>query len=485
MIEKRLGADSAAYLALSANDALLRFAESPLLLEMMCTISRDGWKRIKDSQTLGRLYDVWFEEIIATSADRRDIFEDELISETNIKVGRIAGLMLESKSDLVSESALEAAGISLRSLQALTRTPFGIFVKETSDEWGFVHSSFREFALARAVAAELKSKDYYLLDRTSNFDYVGAETYQFVRDIISADEQLLKHLEEAMRNTERDEAAWNNVARNVFEAVGMIGEDSAERFFDTAIRILNSGPDAPPSASPRASYRTMYNVVRCLERLHRSAPRPYCRHILHQDWTRTQTPSCGCFGAVAIRGFHLATRRPGPYPPMVYQPEKNTSDNPRQKDLSGCLLTVLECLTQRERQRSEHSISATSATAAEGETKLIGDDAINLEINCTHALIRWLHEGDVSRVKSLLGHASLAPDSKGNLFHAFLHFKNPEILRGCTELFEGMALRWSYVDESMLPADYIFRNVRFVECTLDVLPARSENCTHERKHSAI
>jgi hypothetical protein len=480
-VEKRLGTDSVAYLALSANEALLRFAENPLLLEMMCTISREGWKRIKDSQTPGRLYDVWFEEIIATSADPQNILEDELISDTNIKVGRIAGLMLESKSDLISESALEAAGISLRSLQALTRTPFGVFVKETRDEWGFVHSSFREFALARAVATELKSRDYYLLARTSNFDYVGAETYQFLRDIISADEQLLEHLEAAMRNTEQDETAWNNVAHNGFEAVGMIGEDSAERFFDTAIRILNLGPDAPSSASPRASYRTMYNIVRCLERLHKSAPRPYCRHVLQQDWSRPQTPSWGCFGAVAIRGFHLATQRPGPYPPMIYQA---TSDNPKQKDLSGCLLSILESLNEHKQPRSEHGTSAPCAVAVEGETKLLGGDATYLEINCTYALIRWLHEDHVNRAKSLLGRAALVPDSKANLFQALLRFKKPEILQGCAALFEGMILHWSYVDETMLPADFTFRNVTLRDCKLDVIPKRLENCTHQRRQAS-
>lgn len=480
-VEKRLGAESAANQALSANEALLRFAENPLLLEMMCTISREGWKRVKDSQTPGRLYDVWFEEIIATSGDPRNILDDELISDTNIKVGRIAGLMLESKSDVISESTLETAGISLQSLQALTRTPFGIFVKETKDEWGFVHSSFREFALARAVATELKSKDYYLLARTSNFDYVGAETYQFLRDIVSADEDLLTHLEEALRHTERDETAWNNVACNVFEAVGMIGEESAERFFDTAIRILRPGSDAPTSTGPRASYRTMYNVARCLERLHRSAPRPYCRHVMQQDWTRAQTPSWECFGAVATRGWHLETQRAGPYPPMIYQAVKNRSDNPRQLDLSECLLAVLESLGQHDRPSSDHQLSASSSAHGKDQTNSRTEDASHLEINCTHALIRWLHEGHIPRVKSLLEKAPLAPDSKGNMFEALLRFKRPDVLDGFSALFEGMRLQWAYVDKSMLPAGFTFRNVTFRNCRLDILPIHLENCTHEQR----
>jgi hypothetical protein len=70
------------------------------------------------------------------------------------------------------------------------------------------------------------------------------------------------------------------------------------------------------------------------------------------------------------------------------------------------------------------------------------------------------------------------------LFEAFLRFKRPEILHQCTPLFEGMMLRWSYVDESMLPTDFMFRNITFKDCKLEVLPRRFENCTYRRKQSS-
>lgn len=433
-IENRLGKDNPGYIAVTSNQALIRFAQNPLLLEMICRISRESWKRLKQSQTMGRLYDLWFEEIIATSAKPEKMLEDEFIEDTRIKVGEIAGLMLEGRSDLVTKSKLEKEELPLTCLETLTRKPFGIFIQQTPEEWSFVHDSFREFSLARTMATELTSKNYNLLANTSSFDYVGAETYAFLHDLLPTDQDFYRHIDEALNSTKDDKKAWNNIARNCFEAIGIIGEESAEQFIEKTVKILCETEHlCEQSLEDLASCKTKYNVIRCLERLHRSAPRPYYQHALTKAWGRN--PSWGCFGAMAIRGFHLPEPRPGFFPPMVYNLPKNTSDNPKQLEVSNCLLMLLE---------RQHDV-----------------DVEYLKINCTFALIRWLHKDHIPRVKSLLESAQLTQSSKGNFFHALLRIRKPDIFDDCTDLFEGMELCWVNIHRSMVSEKFVFRNVTF------------------------
>jgi hypothetical protein len=389
-IEKRLGRDSACYAAVTGNQVLLGFARKPFLLEIMCTIRADRWRSLWNAQTPARLYDAWFDEVIAASTNP---VETEHIDETRIAVGKIAAEMLRNRSDLISESSLQKAPVKPSYLQMLTRTPFGIFIKETQTEWGFVHASFRDFALAKTAATELISRRYDLLAETVSFDYVGAETYRFLRDLIPDDDRLLEVLEHAVNTTAEPHDAWNNIVHNAFEAIGMIGEESSERFIDTALKILR--PRAEADGNHRVVFTsTKWNIVRCLERLHRSAPRP---------------PNFMWFGAVAVRGFHMQHKEPGYFPPMQYLVDMNGSDNPMQRDVSDCLLSVLENLGVR----------------------AAGDESVFLEVNCTHALIRWLHGLDVDRAKALLRKGELSADSKGESVPGLPSLQEAGHIRGC------------------------------------------------------
>lgn len=437
-IETRLGKDSPGYIAITLNQSLIRFAQNPLLLEMMCRISRESWKRLIKTQTMGRLYDLWFEEIIATSVNPREMLEDELIEDTRTKVGKIAGLMLKNRSDLIDRAELEKNDLHPDYLRTLIRLPFGIFVQQTPKEWGFVHDSFREFALAKTVATELTSKNYDLLAHTSSFDYVGAETYSFLKDLLPIQEVFFKHIHEALNSTRSKKKTWNNLVRNSFEAIGMVGDKSAERFIETALRILQ-----PTRGSLRhqleglATEKTKYNIIRCMERLHPSAPRPYCQHVLTKAWDKE--PSWHSFGAKAVRGFHRPKPHPGFFPPMVYEWNYNTSNGFLQKEVSQCLLTLLEQSSAKRRNRES------------GYT----------EINSSFALIRWLHEDHIHIVKKLLHKVQLTPDSKGNLFLALLRFKKPEIFDNCTDLFIGMELCWVYISQAWVSRKFIFKKTIF------------------------
>jgi hypothetical protein len=435
-LEMRLGRSSAAYATIAANAALLRIASSPLLLEMMCAIGANDWNELTRSPTEGHLYNLWFDKIIGTSGNGRASLPREMIDDTRAKVEKIAELMLDARSDLISESTLNASGIPLERLQTLTKAAvgIGIFIKETGDEWGFVHDSFREFALAKKIWTELKDEAYDLLARTTKLDYVGAEFQMFLLGLFRSKSELFRKLERAVDVANEDVAEWDKLLWNVFETVGSIGTASEERFIDLAVDVLCLPTGRAGRHEP--SYRTRYNVVRCLERLHNSAPRPYVEHVMTKGWPGRANKKH--FGAWAIRGFHMPSSRPGCFPPMSYE---STGGNRRQRKVSDCLLRCVENLG----------------------TRSLDDEATHLEINCTFALIRWLHKGHVSRVKKLLRRGDLCSMSRGNLFQAFLRFDNPAIFRDCSALFEGMTLAFCEIRQNMVSSDFVFRRVCFHE----------------------
>jgi len=435
-LQKRLEGESTAYATIVANPSLLQIAKRPLLLEMMCSIDRESWKKLRRLPTEGQLYDLWFNEVIATAGNRLATFTDELVDDTRAKVEKIAELMLDSRADLISESTLKDNGIPLDRLQALTCQPFGILIKETAEEWGFVHGSFREFALANKIAKELRTQQFDLLARTTKLDYVGAEPQMFLLGLFPSETELVKQLHQAMQYARQDCEKWDKVVWNIFETVGNIGAECAEGFIDTALEVLSTAPPAN-----RLSYRTLYNAARCLERLHNSAPRPYYEHVIRKEgWSKMSTREF--FGAFAVRGVHKQQPVPGYFPPMSY---RKTGENRRQQSVSDCLLLLLLLLKKP-------------------ESRAAGDEATYLEINSTFALVRWLHDSHVPRVKELLRDPKLTPESRGNLFQAFLRFDRPELFKECSSLFEGMTLAFCSISPSMVGTEFVFRKVRFKEC---------------------
>lgn len=457
----RLGANHPACHAIT-RDPLRKFAGTPLLLEMMCQMPFASWKRLAREPRLGRLYDLWFEEIVASGGTPEEALQQAGADEISHQVGQIAGLMLKDRSDVIAEDKLQDEGLPVENLRALTRGRFGIFVMQAEKEWGFLHDSFREYSLAKTYATELASRDYRLLADTSSFDYVGAETYRFLYELLSPNERLLEHVDAALGSSKKNPDRWNNIARNCFEALGMVvGQKEAEpmvvgirsqtHFVRKALEILEPNRHAPSGtpAHGTATLKTMYNIVRCLERLHPSSPHRYFDHVLRQEWPRKPAPQC--FGAPAVRGFHQAQPTVGSFPPMVLQWQKNTNEIPRQetlpvpdgniidtrRDVSECLLRLLDIDSG------------------------LSPDAPNLQVNCSHALIRWLHKDHIDRLKTALGRGGLSGKSKGNLFHALLQFDDPTLFQNCSALFRGMELCWVYVTSEMVSPDFHFEHVTF------------------------
>jgi hypothetical protein len=437
-LERRMGAGSVPFRAASLHPGLLRFAENPLLFEMMCEMSDRGWRRLIETRSMGKVYDLWFEEALEAGAGGEGVLHAGEIEDARLKVGRIARTMLEERSDLISRAQLDGHQLPLGCLR-VPGQPFGILIQETANEWGFVHDSLRDFALAKSVATELTSKRYELLASTTHLDYVGAEMYRFLRDLLETDlEVFAQHVDDALAIRIESSEAWNSIVWNCFEAVGMIATaGTAGRFIDKALWILSS---AKAAAGERRSLdgEAKYNVVRCLERLHASAPKPHCDHVISRAWG--PDPEWGFFGAWAVRGFQLRERHVGPYPPMTYQWEKNEGAAHRQEDVSACLLDLLE---------------STLDYAGDEWGRFVA-------VNCTFALIRWLHPSHAARLMLLLSTGRLGPEATANLFIALTRFRQPQLLEGTSDLFAGMILNFSYLSRDMIPQkDFVFRRVEF------------------------
>jgi hypothetical protein len=157
---------------------------------------------------------------------------------------------------------------------------------------------------------------------------------------------------------------------------------------------------------------TRYNLVRCLERLHDSAERPYWRHVMGMG---RREPSERTFGVVAVRGFHQSMPRLAYATDMELLTRYNESAS-WQAPISEVLVRLLE----------------TFAGGDEPNGGLV-------EVNCSMALIRWLHKDHVARLWKLDNR--VCPETRGNLFHACRRMRDcEELLAEHCEFFRGMYL---------------------------------------------
>ncbi len=418
----RLGERHPGYFAIMNKEKLRAFAKIPLLLELMARISIESWKKLIQNPNEASLYDMWFEEIITSNANPDEILNYESIDITRNKLGNIACTMLHKRTDLIS-----ATEINISELLPLTKKPFGILIQQTPDEWGFIHDSFREFAIAKTISTEFIKEEYNQLIKTSSFDYVGAETYSYFNDLIYNNDNFYEYIEKALKTKISNNEESNNLIRNCFEAIGMIGQNDSNKFIDIGINFL--------CKDEKINYKTKYNIVRCLERIHPSAPNPYYKFAMGDAWQIK--PNWNNFFVYAIRGFHLKQSMPG-FGPFLYNFDKNNSDSIKQFEVSTCFVTILEDRIQKQVEEPEY---------------------LFLEYNISMALIRWLHRDHINRLMKLL--PNLKPESKGNLFHSLLLFKNPELFDNCSKLFEGMELNRISLNKKMLPDNFIFYEVTF------------------------
>ncbi|MFH1923373.1 MAG: hypothetical protein ABIP48_26210 [Planctomycetota bacterium] len=253
---------------------------------------------------------------------------------------------------------------------------------------------------------------------TSSLDYVGFETFRFLGELLSVDEGLLESISTAMdRYPKGKRKHWNDIVQNCFEAVGMMGVDDLGEFVDRALRLLTTD-------SATLTNQTKYNIVRCLERLHDSAWRPYGRHVMEMDWQAT--PDEQCFGVAAVRGFHRRLPELGYTAQMEFLSRHNES-TPEQLPVSDLLVALLE-----------HYAGGREPNGG------------LLEVNCSLALIRWLHKDYVARLFELGDR--VCPETRGNLFHACRRLRRcGELLSDHCEFFSGMYLYFVGREVGRLP----------------------------------
>jgi hypothetical protein len=195
----------------------------------------------------------------------------------------------------------------------------------------------------------------------------------------------------------RGKHEWNNWIRNYFEAVGTLGtrdETVRDLVISQALAVLKD-PLIEPGC--RASFLTKFNAACCLCRIHPTSPEVYCDHVINYSWRKNPNNYRLVFG-YAVRGFHRRHHEPGEYPPEVFCRKPRCAD--RQGEVTEQLLCVLEEL------------------AKYGELPRGGE---HLQINASHALIRWLDtqgrraKQRLRRVTNLLRSQKTACMAKANL----------------------------------------------------------------------
>jgi hypothetical protein len=397
-------------------------ARLPLFYEMVRQ-ARGHWDKLpvgEKKQT--KLETAWFRLMLEEHGHEADPALE--------KLGQIAGMMLKSRTDLLDINHLRRPLPKL--IQHLSHKPFVVFIQDRKDEYAFSHQSLREFVLAQSVAEEIRDGRFALLKSSSSFDYEGAEFYSRVNDLLDFKAELVSRLDSLLKRRGLNETEWNNLARNLFEMVGELVPDN-DKFAAVAAKVALKYLNPKFNRNSYVSYKTRYNVARCLERCHHSAPRkPYFAHILSYNWNDGY-PDRNHIGAYAVRGFQRKRQEPGPLPPTVFIRKAHRRGNLTviEGSVSDSLMTAIEKLGDEPGFRQQ-------------------EDAHFFGINCTHALIRWLPQNpDLDRIERLLKLPYMSTPMKHNVLWAlFRRFRSriPKQLTG-KGLFSGSGPEaWPYTE---------------------------------------
>ncbi|RJR41490.1 MAG: hypothetical protein C4576_17740 [Desulfobacteraceae bacterium] len=337
--------------------------------------------------------------------------------------------MLQERSDLLTADKVPDELLAL--LRQLSCYPFALFVEELKDAYSFSHQSLREFVLAWCVAKEIRSRSFDLLKSSSSFDYEGHEFYDRLRVLLEVKKDVIDHLPHILDLHGLTEGERNHLIRNLFEMLGELSpndEDHVQRVVNSALPYLKQR-----SGKGKAGYitfKTRYNILRCLERIHWSAPTPYIDHIKNFSWwkdSNCRPPRNEYYlYAYTVRGFHRPKQEATAIPPIVYRKAKRSAwMKALEETVSNNLISVIEEIKGHE----------------------IPEDGCFLGINCTLALIRWLPKNpDLDRIASLMQVRHMDWRMKQNLFYALLmrygrqipeRFRKQGLFRDAGELHEN------------------------------------------------
>jgi len=233
------------------------------------------------------------------------------------KLGQVAALMIERRKDYLSDEDFADHYDEECVVRTYAERPqWPLFVCEAKNEWRFIHQSIREYLLAWSIFDGFTNSDNpdSLVNRSSSLDFESAEVYCFLHELVDADQrgQFEDGVRRCLRPAKGCEPAswksWNRRMRNLFETVGMLGvgcpDDVRLETLKTALEIIE---EPQREGSPYANFVTLYNAIRCVERLHRSGPISYChyrRGSRREGKLSERNVHFRRLDAYAVRGFH-------------------------------------------------------------------------------------------------------------------------------------------------------------------------------------
>jgi FRG domain/NACHT domain len=309
------------------------------------------------------------------------------------QLGDVAALMIENRRDYLSDRDLWEKIPEEKTIRHYEKGKWPLFIRESGKEWRFVHQSIREYILAWNVYDCFNSTygDRGLTSETSSLDFESAEVYCFVADLLY---ECPTVFETAVENCMSEKAVepdrWNRKMRNLFEAVGMLGESCSAKTrrltLKTAKQIIEGSANG--EEQPYANFTTVYNAIRCVERLHPSGPKSHCQYRM--GLTESEVDFLR-FKGYAVRGFQKKHRSIGSSLPLAF----------RKSDYD---LALQDISTQEESEDLNNQIVETLKNALEDCLALSELDVHKefIATNLSLALARWLPLEDKDSITWLI-----------------------------------------------------------------------------------
>lgn len=263
-------------------------------------------------------------------------------------LGTVAARMIEERRDFLSNTQLRTCPEEKETIECHKGGRWPLFVCEAGKEWRFVHQSIREYVLAWNIFDGFKRLGGRegLLARTSSLDFESAEVYCFVADLLDEDRSALNAVaKNCVQGWNGKPVAWNRMMRNLFEAVGMLGRSCSDETRKAVLRTATEIIRDPSKTDqrPYANFVTVYNAARCVERLHPSGPKSYCRYQMGRG--EKPEPPFIKLQAYAVRGFQRKRRSVGNSPPFAFRDaERGTRHTSDDDDVCAALKNSLERL---------------------------------------------------------------------------------------------------------------------------------------------
>jgi hypothetical protein len=376
----------------SGSVAFQIMAEIPLFYGTLSHHLESVAEMLGEISSKSEFWDMWLD--LSTRSEIH-LESNRDIEEVKRELGEVAIEMLSERTDYLSNEEL---GDHAAKVKQFASDHCPVFVKEANNKWRFIHQAIREYILASSMETGLENPlKKSVLTHTSSFDYESVEVYRYLIDFLPENsiDSVISKLGKDL-NAIKEKNQWNNLIRNYFEAVGMLGTNNEDMRNLAISQALSALIDPLSGPEHRASFLTKFNAARCLSRIHVTSPPVYCEYVGNYSWQKNPDKLLLVFG-YAVRGFHRRYHTTGKYPPEVFYISPRS--DARQGEVTNHLLNVIEELSKCEELHPN------------GEF---------LKINASHALIRWLDlkgsgNNNAERLEKLLYLPKLNNKVKANL----------------------------------------------------------------------